>query len=150
MVSYPGTPGTIDLLGLKRCSQNDRKGIQHTDTILPVPLIKACGKIKIPLIRPVPKGGTMYSFPTKRKKKSAWAKQESLNSEHQENNFWWNKLERKWQVECWNHSCCVLCSYFYRWLVVPLLRSPSSDCCRRRPCWTSTFPKEKEKYKKTN
>ena len=127
--------------GAERCSQNDRKGIQHTDTILPVPLIKDCGKIKILLIRPVPKGGTMYSFPTKRKKESAWTKQESLNSEHRDNNFWWNKPERKGQVECWNHSCCVLCSYFYRSFVVPLLRSPSSDCSRRRPCWTSIFRK---------
>ena len=77
MVSYPGTPGTIELLGLKdavktigreyntltRYYQYHLSGKKKT--------YQGQRKIKILLIRPVPKGGTMYSFPTKRKKKSA-------------------------------------------------------------------------------
>ena len=83
----------------ERCSQNDRTAMQHTDTMLLVPLIKACGKNWDTTYQTCSKRRVLSTVlqqkKKKKKEKTEWAKQESLNSEHRDNNFWRNKLARK-------------------------------------------------------
>ena len=71
MISYPGTPGTIELLGLKDSVETIEREYNTLTRYYRYHLSRPVEKIEILLtsIRPVPKEGTMYSFPTKRKKR---------------------------------------------------------------------------------
>ena len=102
MISYPGTPGTIELLGPKdtvktigrECNTLTRYYRYHLSRPVEKPRYYLSDLFQKEVLC------TVFRQEKKEKNSAAWAKQESLNSKHRDNNFWKNKLARK-KMERW-------------------------------------------------